>query len=238
MGKIRKRDGTGEVSLTARVLVGRSPACGLRLNDQRVSGEHASIYFDAGHWYVRDLGSRNGTRVNGSSLKSASHAVRVGDVISFGSEDESWRFQDDSQPPPDSSIAATDQSEASLDDLRLEFSVSADEEDVRVRVVGPYRAFELPQRAFTYLLLTLARARLTDQKDATPAAECGWVFVDDLVPALYPDVEALNVNIHRARKQFTRLGVRNGEQIIERRVGSRRIRLSITDVLISSAHST
>ena len=57
------------VSLRARHLVGRSRACDLRLQDTSVSGEHATIWWSEEKWWVRDLGSSNGTSVDGKVLQ-------------------------------------------------------------------------------------------------------------------------------------------------------------------------
>lgn len=47
------------------VLVGRSPGCQLVLSDFSVSSNHAEIFWDGAQYLVRDLGSRNGTLLNG-----------------------------------------------------------------------------------------------------------------------------------------------------------------------------
>ncbi len=55
---------------------------GLQLPDRRMSSRHAEIRCDHGTWFIRDLGSKNGTRVNGTP---ATHRVlRSGDVIELG----------------------------------------------------------------------------------------------------------------------------------------------------------
>ena len=60
---------TGEYRpLSARTVVGRSPTCRLHIPDGLVSGEHASLSWRDGRWLVRDLGSRNGTWVDGKRL--------------------------------------------------------------------------------------------------------------------------------------------------------------------------
>lgn len=86
-----------------RFLVGRSRFAQLRLPHLRVSFEHASIYFNAGagHWEIRDLGSRNGTQLNGEALVSG-RGVRLskGDTVCFGEVDETWELVDDAPPGP------------------------------------------------------------------------------------------------------------------------------------------
>jgi pSer/pThr/pTyr-binding forkhead associated (FHA) protein len=60
------------------ILVGRGPDCTIALDDDQVSREHAQFVVRDDRVLVRDLGSRNGTYVNG--------AVIVGDVA-IGDDD-------------------------------------------------------------------------------------------------------------------------------------------------------
>src|SRR5947208_6281751 len=50
------------------VTLGRSTESTIVLQDAHASRQHAQVYFDAGHWYLRDCGGRNGTRVNGTRI--------------------------------------------------------------------------------------------------------------------------------------------------------------------------
>lgn len=52
------------------LLVGRSSRCDISLSYPTVSGKHCELEFKDGYWFVRDLGSRNGTRVNGYVYQS------------------------------------------------------------------------------------------------------------------------------------------------------------------------
>lgn len=61
------------------LLVGRSPDCGLTRDDPKLSRRH----FQVRAFFIEDLASRNGTRVNGARL-TASRALRDGDVIEAG----------------------------------------------------------------------------------------------------------------------------------------------------------
>ncbi|WP_019633892.1 DUF1707 and FHA domain-containing protein [Actinomadura atramentaria] len=69
----------------ARVLVGRAPGCQLTLTDPTVSRMHAEIHRSPGgdRWTVHDLGSMNGTRVNGHRLTGPAR-LRPGDEVAFG----------------------------------------------------------------------------------------------------------------------------------------------------------
>lgn len=63
-------------------IVGRGQV-NMRLNDQRVSERHAALYAAGGQVTVEDLGSRNGTTLNGQSVQGR-QPVRPGDVLGFG----------------------------------------------------------------------------------------------------------------------------------------------------------
>ncbi len=63
-----------------RVVVGRSPDCDVVLNTTSVSRQHAELIFDDVGWRVRDLGSRNGTGVNGTRV-AGERALQSGDVL-------------------------------------------------------------------------------------------------------------------------------------------------------------
>ncbi len=49
-------------------LLGRSPSATIRLSDPSVSSEHARIFVEGGSVQIQDLGSKNGTTMNGSRL--------------------------------------------------------------------------------------------------------------------------------------------------------------------------
>ncbi len=54
------------------------------VDDSQLSRRHAEVRLDRGRWVVRDLGSRNGTWVNGARLTDE-RALEPGDVIRLGS---------------------------------------------------------------------------------------------------------------------------------------------------------
>lgn len=65
------------------VLAGRGAACDLRIPDDTVSRRHAELRPDPTGLLVRDLGSINGTRLNGTRIDQA--VATDNDVVSFGS---------------------------------------------------------------------------------------------------------------------------------------------------------
>lgn len=52
------------------IVIGRSRDCDIAILDERVSRRHAEIYFDGDAFLVSDLGSYNGTLLNGQRLES------------------------------------------------------------------------------------------------------------------------------------------------------------------------
>ncbi|MDT0344138.1 DUF1707 and FHA domain-containing protein [Streptomyces litchfieldiae] len=65
------------------LVIGRATGSGLRLNDSSVSRHHAQLSSAGLGWLLRDLGSANGTWVNGRRVIDAV-PVRPGDHVRFG----------------------------------------------------------------------------------------------------------------------------------------------------------
>lgn len=87
--------------VAARTLVGRSPACFLKLGAHEVSGEHAIVQWSGDRWTVRDLGSRNGTYLDGRRLEVGStEDLKLGARLSFGDPEGTWVLADDGPPQP------------------------------------------------------------------------------------------------------------------------------------------
>ena len=85
--------------MTARMLVGRSPVCGLRLEDPHVSGEHATVLWTGAHWELKDLGSKNGTFIDGGRLApGVAVRFRAGNHIAFGDPEKPWTVETDAPP--------------------------------------------------------------------------------------------------------------------------------------------
>jgi pSer/pThr/pTyr-binding forkhead associated (FHA) protein len=64
------------------VTIGRLPECAVVLDDPNVSRRHAQVRREGDAIFVVDLGSTNGTRVNGVTVRE--HRLVPGDVISVG----------------------------------------------------------------------------------------------------------------------------------------------------------
>jgi pSer/pThr/pTyr-binding forkhead associated (FHA) protein len=64
-------------------MLGRSPDCQVIVNYPNVSAHHARLHWDGQQFVVEDLGSTNGTFVNGHRL-TGPVLFRPGDVLSLG----------------------------------------------------------------------------------------------------------------------------------------------------------
>jgi pSer/pThr/pTyr-binding forkhead associated (FHA) protein len=52
--------------LKEKLVVGRREGCDIVLKFPNVSSAHCELSLEDGHWMIRDLGSTNGTKVNGT----------------------------------------------------------------------------------------------------------------------------------------------------------------------------
>jgi pSer/pThr/pTyr-binding forkhead associated (FHA) protein len=65
------------------LVVGRLPDCDVVVDDPSVSKHHARLSWYSKTWAVEDLGSSNGTRLNGHPVEGMS-VVHDGDELAFG----------------------------------------------------------------------------------------------------------------------------------------------------------
>lgn len=64
------------------VVIGRTPECDVCVYEAGVSRRHARICADGDGYFIEDLGSSNGTRVNGSAVKK--QPLQSGDLLALG----------------------------------------------------------------------------------------------------------------------------------------------------------
>jgi DNA-binding NtrC family response regulator len=82
---------------TGEVVIGRGPEVQLKLAHASVSRRHAAIRVEHGHVRIADLGSHNGTCVNGKPV-AESHALASGDVVTVGDIVLVVKFSEPSAP--------------------------------------------------------------------------------------------------------------------------------------------
>lgn len=69
--------------LQDEMIIGRGSECAVSLKDEFASNVHAKLYRVEGRYYVEDLGSTNGTYVNGRRINYPTE-LRGGDYIKIG----------------------------------------------------------------------------------------------------------------------------------------------------------
>lgn len=73
--------------------LGKSSSSDVIIDNPYVSRRHAQISRDKDGYLIRDLGSKNGTFVNGFQLKGRDHRLNNGDRIEFGVDQVVLKFQ-------------------------------------------------------------------------------------------------------------------------------------------------
>jgi sigma-B regulation protein RsbU (phosphoserine phosphatase) len=74
--------------------IGRGTDSGLTLQDPRISREHALICLNAEGYFIRDLGSKHGTLVNGLAIATAPYRLRSRDEITLGTSGQTLIFEE------------------------------------------------------------------------------------------------------------------------------------------------
>ena len=68
--------------LKQQLLIGRRESCDIVLRFANVSAHHGQLLIDNGYWYVRDLQSRNGIKINDTRIeKDQQRRLDPGDVL-------------------------------------------------------------------------------------------------------------------------------------------------------------
>ena len=62
------------------LVIGRSAEAGLEIPDRFLSRLHARIFLENEKWWVEDLESRNGTRINGRQIKRPGQRITPADA--------------------------------------------------------------------------------------------------------------------------------------------------------------
>lgn len=91
-----------------RLVIGRASSNEIPVADERASRRHAEIYSEDGAWFLRDLGSRNGTLLNGSKI-DAPTLLSAGNQIVVASCRMTFVLSlTDYVPPPNDSDGVND----------------------------------------------------------------------------------------------------------------------------------
>ncbi len=114
----------------------------------------------------------------------------------------------------------------------LDFAVSADEEYIELTAKVSGISHLLPPRVHHYLLLTLARTRLTDAAEGIAESEQGWMYTSALRKALRISPNQYYVMTHRLRRELEDLGVVDATRLVEKRTTSRQVRIGVSQLTV------
>ena len=67
-----------------RLLIGRDPSCGMIGQDGSISRRHAEVYLEGSQLFIKDLGSSNGTWVDGAAVTGAPVALKPNQQVFVG----------------------------------------------------------------------------------------------------------------------------------------------------------
>ena len=81
------------------LVVGRRESCDIVLRFANVSGQHCQLSRESGYWFVQDLNSQNGVKVNGSRVMRK--RLDPGDLLSMARHKYTIQYTPEGPPPSD-----------------------------------------------------------------------------------------------------------------------------------------
>ena len=139
--------------------IGRGETCHLRPNSEQVSREHAEFTISGESVVVRDLGSRNGTLVNGKALTTEVCKLKDRDLVQVGPLTFAVAILDAATSPAKAAASAAPAKPISPDDISTD--------DIDSWLVGPNSAAVAEQPTAVYGGDTIT---ITAFKDATASS--------------------------------------------------------------------
>lgn len=82
------KKGTEVPILGEKLVLGRGSASDIVVDDEAASRRHAQVYLKSGRWFLKDLGSTNGTHDLKGLLRGTERMLVDGDVFRIGG----WEF--------------------------------------------------------------------------------------------------------------------------------------------------
>ena len=66
------------------IIIGRNKDCTIHIDDFYLSGQHVKLWYEDEEWHISDMGSTNGTYINGKKMKKSELILDNGDRIRIG----------------------------------------------------------------------------------------------------------------------------------------------------------
>jgi pSer/pThr/pTyr-binding forkhead associated (FHA) protein len=156
--------------------IGRGETCHLRPNSEQVSREHAEFTISGESVVVRDLGSRNGTLVNGKALTTEVCKLKDRDLVQVGPLTFAVAILDEVVSPAKAMAAAAPAKPMSPDDISTD--------DIDSWLIGPNAAAVADNPTAVYGGDTIT---ITAFKDATNSAKPAAPPVAPVAPSASDD---------------------------------------------------
>ena len=90
--------------LKKRLIIGRRENCDIVLRFPNVSARHCQLSLKVGYWYIVDLDSRNGIKVNGVRIPVGEKRIDPGDSVTIAKQRYELRYDPSKlgalEPPP------------------------------------------------------------------------------------------------------------------------------------------
>jgi len=153
------------------ILVGRGEEAKFRIQQDRVSRKHCEFFEQDGHVYLRDLGSTNGTLLDGELVEtSVKVPLESGAIVKVGSLEFRVEFDSSTATAPARPVADVDV----VSDLTVGMAQAADSERLQIEHAVEEPSPEAP------VVLTAERPAHADEPPSVEVAE-------EVAPAAEPE---------------------------------------------------
>jgi len=159
------------------LIVGRASSNEIPIADERSSRRHAEIFFENGDWKVRDLGSRNGTFVDGIKLDEAK-ILLPGNQIAVGACRMTFASSLEEVVPPlevdDAPLQSTSQTQSEIPAIvhRQSKSSILDPESLQLDSKSSPSAVPMPHRSVPAVATELLQLAFDVARELTVPAAC------------------------------------------------------------------
>ena len=172
------------------------------------------VYQEGPGWHAEDL-------------DGVGQAVVTGDLLQIG--DASWTLD---LPMITERTRSLGDGKLTVGTITLRFTVSRNEEHVDLDLIHDGKKTRLPDRAYWYTLLNLARVHYNDRQSGVEREEMGWIHIDDLTAMLGIEHNTLHQHLCRAKRSLARVKVIDYSRLVERRTQARQLRIGVHDIEI------